>query len=82
MEIRNINKSSNTNKSGAAKGESLSGLGTAAAFLFSVFRKKKRNKDQDQNKFTKDEQLMAGVIGSDELLKQVQDQSAKKNKQF
>ncbi|OGI07443.1 MAG: hypothetical protein A2Y40_04130 [Candidatus Margulisbacteria bacterium GWF2_35_9] len=77
MEIRNVNKSSNISKSSGAKGESLSTLGTAAAFLLAVFRKKKRDKDKD-NKFSKDEQIVAGVICSDELLKQVQNKTDKK----
>jgi hypothetical protein len=39
------------------------------SFLFGLFRKKDRDRDKDKDrKFTREEQIMSGIIASDELI--------------
>ncbi|MDD5457660.1 MAG: hypothetical protein PHV30_11610 [Candidatus Margulisbacteria bacterium] len=77
MEVRRPDSVQGAGYSGPVKGENLSVLGAVSAFLFALFRKKK-----DKNKFSKDEQIIAGIIASEELMDQVNEEIAsKKNKE-
>ncbi len=76
MNINKINSSSGVNRvSNETKGEKLSSLGSLVVFVGSLFRKKKEG-----NQHSKEEQIMAGVIASDEILGEVE--QAKDRKRF
>ena len=75
MEIRRSQNIGKVNASSASKGEDLSSLGQLTNFIFSVFRRKK-----DKNKFSREEQILSGIIASDDLLDQVAKDKASKQK--
>lgn len=69
MEIHRASSVSKASSAGAAKGESLSENGVVMSFLFGLFRKKDRDRDKDKDrKFTREEQIISGIIASDELI--------------
>ncbi len=69
MEIRRTQNASKVSSGGSVKGESLSPSGVTMSFLFGMFRKKDRDKDKDKDRtFTREEQIMSGIIASDELI--------------
>mgnify|MGYP006303202185 CR=1 FL=1 len=69
-----VNKSQSGHKEDGG-GESVMGL--VGSFIMAVFRRKKRNnREKDGQKFSRDEQLLAGIMASEDLLDQVSDPSA------
>ncbi len=71
MEIRRTQNTSKVSSDGGVKGASLSPSSLTMSFIFGLFRKKDREKDKDKDKertFTREEQILSGIIASDELI--------------
>ena len=69
MDVRRTGNISKASSSGSVKGSSLSPDSVLMSFIFGMFRKKDRDRNQDEKerKFSREEQIMSGIIASDEL---------------
>ena len=69
MEVRRTNNISSSAAGAASKSDPLSPSAVAMSFIFGMFRKKDRDRDKDKEKpFTREEQIMSGIIASDNLI--------------
>ena len=78
MKVQKFDSVRKTSSKSPDSKEEVSVLGVVGTFLMAVFRRKKGKRDKDGEKFSKDEQILSGIMASDELLSQVNNQASNK----